>query len=139
MVDDARLRERQAKLPQQVQLCRLGQFVRIRIGTIDHRHTQRIQVPQPVQRVERGLGVPAQVRRGTRTIEHQRPWCLGLRWIEQVRGRIQSLEGNAASLQFHEEWTEPVRMFVIDRNRQTGHFNTRSHGNTVHTRQSPAL
>ena len=50
---------------------------------VHDRDAEALEVPQPVQRVERRLPVPAQVRRRARAIEDERVRRLGLRRIEE--------------------------------------------------------
>src|SRR5262245_41822736 len=83
--------------------------------SVDDRNADTLEMPQPVQRVERRLTVAAQIRRRARTIEHERIRCVVFRWIEDVRGRVESRVRQTAPLQLGEERLEPVGMFVVDR------------------------
>src|SRR5690348_18237972 len=72
-----------------------------------------------MQRVERALGVTAQIRRWARAIEDQwiRNVIGSLRWIIGVGGRVETFIGDSPSLELRKERLEPIRMLVIDRER----------------------
>ena len=72
-------------------------------------------MPQPVQRVERGLAVPAQIRRRARAIDDQRIRNVVLGRIEHVRRRHRGARREAAPVKLGEERLEPVWMLVVDR------------------------
>src|SRR5690242_15228109 len=60
----------------------------------------------------------AQIRRRTRPIEHERIRRRRRERIIDVTGRVEAHIRERASFQLVEEWTEPVRMLVEDRDRR---------------------
>src|SRR5678816_1857210 len=70
---------------------------------------------EPVQRMKRGLPVPAQICGRTRAIHDQRIGNVVLRRVEHVRRRVEADVGNAAAVKLGKQRLEPVWMFVVDR------------------------
>src|SRR4051812_42628842 len=78
-------------------------------------------MPQPVERVERRLPVPAQIRGRARAIHDERVWHVVFGWIERVRGGVEAHVGQAAALELREERLEPFWVFVVDGDRLHGY------------------
>ncbi len=83
-------------------------------ASIDHRHTDPLQVAQPAPRRKDRPEVTAQVARRARAIEYQIVRRLFLVQVEDVRAGIQLDVGNAPALERGKYRAEPIRMLIVN-------------------------
>ncbi len=103
---------RDAQLLEQIQLERLRRVHLVCRRAVHHGDADPVQVPEPLQRVESRLSMPAQIGGRTRAVEHQRIRHAALGRIVGVRRRIEADVRDPPAIQFGKQGTEPVRMLV---------------------------
>ena len=100
------------ELLEQVQLERLRRVHLVCRRAVHHGDADPLQVPEPLQRVERRLSMPAQIGGRTRAVEHQRIRHAAFGRIVGVRRRIEADVRDPPAIQLGKQGTEPVRMLV---------------------------
>ena len=79
-----------------------------------------LEMPQPVQRVERRLPWPRRYADGLARLNDERVGHVVFGRIEDVRRGVEAHVRKSAPIELGEERPEPVRVFVVERDRLHG-------------------
>src|SRR6266853_3617896 len=86
-------------------------------AAVEHPNTRGVKMREVIMREEYSLTVPAQIRRRAHAIEEQRKIPRARCRIIGMTGGIQLHVIDATRIEFREQRTKPIRMFVKNRQR----------------------
>ena len=117
VVDDPGLRIAESQFGENFELIGLRDFDRVDVGPVDHRDAGPVEVAEPIEGVERGLPVAAEIGRGTRPVDDEGIGRVEVGGIVLMGVGIEPDPGDAAAIEFQKQRPEPIRVLVIDGDR----------------------
>ncbi|MFN8515738.1 MAG: hypothetical protein U0841_24785 [Chloroflexia bacterium] len=121
-VDDAAARVGEAEGGEGGELSRLGELGGVGARAVHDGDAKAVQIGEVALRVEDGVGVAAQVGRGTDAVDDEAVGHAAVGGVEAVLVRQDARVGEATAVELGEEWREPLGVLVEDADRLAVHL-----------------